>query len=298
MNILYFEKMSISNIAHKYLQLSNYTIDTKTIELQLLTHPNYPSIKSISDTYDYFSIENIVANVPFEVLDQLPDNFIGLINDKLHLISKNKNFAYITSENLKKEKISFDKLKDIWNGVIIAIETREQKENSNNIKIEYLFFSALLLICIIPSFINFNINLIAFNVFTFIGFLISYFIVKETFGMDNRTINKFCDTVSKNQGCSKVINDVKSKLFNIISLSDACIVYFSSLLLFSTFVEFNVSLLFLVSTFSLPVILYSIHYQVLVIKDWCALCIGISVVLITQFLILFYNFKYFFLIYL
>jgi uncharacterized membrane protein len=111
--------------------------------------------------------------------------------------------------------------------------------------------------------------------------------------MNNKTINKFCDSVSKNQGCSNVINDVKAKLFNVISLSDACIVYFSSLLLFSIFVEFNVSLLFLISIFSLPVIFYSIYYQALVIKDWCALCIGISVILITQFLILLYNFNSF-----
>lgn len=286
-------KESIENLVTKHIQLSNYKVEKKAIALHLLTHPEYPSVKSISDTYDYFGIENIVANVPFEVLNQLPDNFIGLINGELHLVKKKQNYAHLINEKLEKKKISFDKLKESWNGVIIAIETKEQKENSNKIKKEYLFFSILLLTCIIPSIVNFNISSIIFNVFTFIGFLISYFIVKETFGMNNRTINKFCNSVSKNQGCGNIINDTKSKLFNVISLSDACIVYFSSLLLFSVFVEFNVSLLFLISIFSLPVILYSAYYQALVIKDWCALCIGISLILITQFLILSYNFNHF-----
>ena len=281
------------NIVYKHLQLSNYNIDKKILELHLLTHPEYPSIKSITDTYDYFGIENIVASVPFEVISQLPENFISLINGKLYLVKKDNNAAYLIDGKLQKTKIPFEKLKESWNGVIIAIETKEQKKNSNKIKKEYLFFSVLLLTCIISSLINFNVSSIVFNVFTFIGFLISYFIVKETFGMNTKIINKFCDSVSKNQGCGNVINDTKSKLFNVISLSDACIVYFSSLLLFSVFVEFNVSLLFLISIFSLPVILYSIYYQALVIKDWCALCIGISVVLITQFLILFFNFNYF-----
>jgi uncharacterized membrane protein len=286
-------KESIENIVNKYIQLSNYKVEKNAIDLHLLTHPEYPSVKSISDTYDYFGIENIVASVPFEVISQLPENFISLINGKLHLVKKDKNFAYLIDGKLQKTKISFDKLKEVWDGIIIAIEAKEQKENINKIKKEYLFFSVLLLTCIIPSIIKFNISSIAFNVFTFIGFLISYFIVKETFGMNNKTINKFCDSVSKNQGCSNVINDVKAKLFNVISLSDACIVYFSSLLLFSIFVEFNVSLLFLISIFSLPVILYSIYYQAFIIKDWCTLCIGISVILITQFLILLYNFNHF-----
>lgn len=284
---------TFSNIVYKHLQLSNYNIDKKILELHLLTHPEYPSIKSISDTYDYFRIENIVANVPFEVISQLPENFISLINGKLYLVKKDNNSAYLIDGKLQKTKISFDKLKESWNGVIIAIETKEQKENPNKIKKEYLFFSILLLTCIFPSIIKFNISSIILTILTFIGFLISYFIVKETFGMNNKTVNKFCDTVSKNQGCSNVINDTKSKLFNVISLSDACIVYFSSLLLFSVFVEFNVSLLFLISNFSIPVIIYSIYYQAIVIKDWCALCIGISIILISQFLILFFNFDYF-----
>ncbi len=286
-------KESIENIVNKYIQLSNYKVDINAIDLHLLTHPEYPSVKSISDTYDYFGIENIVASVPFEVISQLPENFISLINGKLHLVKKDKNFVYLIDGKLQKTKISFDKLKEVWDGIIIAIEAKEQKKNINKIKKEYLFFSVLLLTCIIPSIIKFNISSITFNVFTFIGFLISYFIVKETFGMNNKTINKFCDTVSKNQGCSNVINDRKSKLFNVISLSDACIVYFSSLLLFSLFVEFNVSLLFLISIFSIPVIIYSIYYQAIVIKDWCALCIGISIILIIQFIILFLNFDYF-----
>lgn len=286
-------KESIETIVNKYLQLSNYKVDSKSIELQLLTHPDYPSIKSISDTYDYFGIENIVANVPFDVLNQLPDNFITLINDKLHLINKNKSFAYLANENLKREKISFEKLKETWNGIIIAIEPKTDYKNTNSIKKEYLLMVCLLLSCIFPSIINFNITSIVYSIFTFLGFLLSYLIIKETFGGNSKNLNKFCQAISKKDGCNNVVNNTSSKLFNLISLSDACIVYFSSLILFLIFVEFNSSLLFLVSLFSLPVIVYSIYYQAMIIKDWCALCLGISVILLLQFISLFYNFNYF-----
>lgn len=287
-------KESIENIVNKYIQLSNYKVDSKSINLQLLTHPDYPSIKAISDTYDYFGIENIVANVPFDVLDQLPDSFIGLIDNNLHLINKTKNSAYITNQKSEKQKISFEKLKETWNGIIIAIEPIQESKNTNSINKEYLFLGGLLLSSILPFIINFNIISIAYSICTFFGFLLSYFIVKETFGNNNnKTVNKFCGAISKKEGCSNVINNTNTKLFNLIHLSDACIVYFSSLLLFLIFVEFNSSLLLLTSLFSLPVILFSIYYQALIIKDWCALCLGISAILIFQFIVLFYNFNHF-----
>lgn len=282
-------KESIENIVNKYIQLSNYKVERTTIDLHLLTHPDYPSIKSISDTYDYFGVENIVANVPFEVLNQLPDNFIGLIDDKLHLININKNSAFIINEKLEKKKISLEKLKEIWNGVIIAIEPKEENKNSQKIKNESLLLGGLLLTSFLPIIITYNINSIAFNICTYIGLLISYFIINESFGINNKTVAKFCDTISKKEGCSNVINNTNSKLFNIIPLSDATIVYFSALLLFSVFVDFNVPLLFIISICTLPIIIYSIYYQAVIIKDWCALCIGISVILIIQFLILLYN---------
>ncbi len=94
------------NIVYKHLQLSNYNIDKKILELHLLTHPEYPSIKSITDTYDYFGIENIVASVPFEVISQLPENFISLINGKLYLVKKDNNAAYIIDGKLQKNKNS------------------------------------------------------------------------------------------------------------------------------------------------------------------------------------------------
>lgn len=70
----------IAGIANKYLKSANYNIENKTFEFQLETHPDYPSIKSISDTFDYFGIENLIAKVPKEILHKLPKFFIALFN--------------------------------------------------------------------------------------------------------------------------------------------------------------------------------------------------------------------------
>ena len=61
-------------------RIRNY--DKKDLELQLQIHPNYPSFQSVTDTLDYFDIDNIAVEVPLEALDQLPKSFISLVKEE------------------------------------------------------------------------------------------------------------------------------------------------------------------------------------------------------------------------
>uniref|UniRef100_UPI0035C7C531 thioredoxin domain-containing protein n=1 Tax=Aurantibacter sp. TaxID=2807103 RepID=UPI0035C7C531 len=77
----------------------------------------------------------------------------------------------------------------------------------------------------------------------------------------------------------------ESKLFNIIDLSDASIVYFSSL---SIVFLFNPTILVFksLSILSLPIVFYSIYHQYFKIKKWCPLCLVIASILLLQFFVL------------
>lgn len=70
-------------ILQNYLKKENYNIDRNDFKLQLLSNQSYPSVKSITDTLDYFNIENIAINVPKDALDQLPDFFLAILNNNL-----------------------------------------------------------------------------------------------------------------------------------------------------------------------------------------------------------------------
>lgn len=103
---------SVANLANKYLKLSNYNIDSKTFQFQLETHPEYPNLKSISDTFDYFDVENIVAQVPKDILNKLPQTFLTTLATakglQIYLVKKGKNKIEITNENLEKKKITLE----------------------------------------------------------------------------------------------------------------------------------------------------------------------------------------------
>lgn len=288
---------SISKITNKYLRLSNYNIDSKTLELQLLTHPDYPSFKSISDTFDYFEIENIVAKVPKEIINKLPTSFITLLsfNGKREIFILNKKGKQFTviNENLKIKRLSLEKLHEIWDGTIIAIEERDKDIQKNVINFTYIGYIVLLLLSIFSFSHLYSLITIIYCFISLIGLMISYFIVQESFGVQNEIIKKVCNITSQANGCNSVINDKNSKLFKIVSLSDATITYFLTILTTIIFLDFNHSILFISSLFSLPIIFYSFYKQLMVLKQWCALCIGISIILFLQFIILLLSFSEF-----
>ena len=68
-------------ILQSYLKKEGYSINLDDFKLQLLSNPSYPSVKSITDTLDYFGVENIAANVPKDALNQLPNFFLAILSN-------------------------------------------------------------------------------------------------------------------------------------------------------------------------------------------------------------------------
>ncbi|WP_306353460.1 vitamin K epoxide reductase family protein [Flavobacterium sp. '19STA2R22 D10 B1'] len=286
-------KAETINIINQYLKSSNYQIDRKTFALQLETHPEYPSFKSISDTLDYFKIENLIARIPKNALEQIPKPFITLYKSnnglKLVLIKKHKGYILITYEDLKREKISITEFKKGWDNTIIVIEN-----NSQNFNLHSSFKTVSIIILSTIIFLNLLFNSIEISIYviiSLIGLSISYFIIKEVLGIHNNKIEKICEAISKANSCNNVINDKRGNLFDIISLSDAPIIYFSINFISFVIIGFNFTLIFFISILSIFVVLFSIYYQKFIIKQWCTLCLIISTILLFQFIILIINFE-------
>ena len=285
-------------IVKSYLNASGYKIDGNKLELQLETHPDYPSIKSITDTLDYFLIENLVANVPKNSLDELPKTFIGLIKEEgLHnvvLVEQTKYGVLLIDSNFNKKKLSFDSFIEQWEGIILAIEKNVSGigvlPKVNSILILPLLLLGTLLFSLF--FVN-KMEILVYYLFSFIGLIISCFIVQEKWGLVNETVQKVCKSISSRGSCSEVINNEGFNLFNFITLSDACVAYFASSLLSFILFGYDESVLVVVSMSSTPVVLYSVYYQLKVLKKWCALCLGVSIVLSIQILILLLSFDSF-----
>src|SRR5690606_27332665 len=97
-----------------------------------LSHPDYPSLYAVTDSLELLGIETITATIPKEQLQNLPDIFIAYlyIEERAEFVLVNKDQTKITYENQKGKtvKISFDEFKNIWDGLILAIEENEIKE--------------------------------------------------------------------------------------------------------------------------------------------------------------------------
>ncbi|MDY8136809.1 vitamin K epoxide reductase family protein [Aquimarina sp. 2201CG5-10] len=276
-------KNSIEKIVEHVLiqnQISNY--DKKDLELQLQIHPNYPSFQSITDTLDYFTIDNIAVEVPVEALDQLPKSFVSLIKsdngDEIVSIIRKKDIIQLKHSSLKKKNFSYDEFKEIWVPKVIAVEESTKSGILSNQSLLQNILIVGLLAGLIATFAvrAWDLNQIIFLVLSLTGLVFSFFAVRESLGIQSQTMHQFCTSVG-NTNCGDVINNNSGKIFKNFSLADAGMVFFGSLFLYQLFYGFNNALL-IPSLIGIPFIIYSLYSQAFVIKKWCAVCLVMSAI--------------------
>ena len=107
----------------QYLEKKNINISHKEFEFQAKSHPDYPSLLSISDTLSFFNIENGVFKIPFSEINNLPTNFVTLLKGEeqklqINYIEKNENKYYSTENNTSKF-ISSSFLESKWNNIVL-----------------------------------------------------------------------------------------------------------------------------------------------------------------------------------
>jgi len=260
-------------------------IDRERLNLQLLSHPEYPSLKSITDTLDYFEIENLAATVPKEALSQMPASFLSLIktdaNDEVVLTEKKRGMVQITYANDKKEKVTEAVFTERWTGTIVAVEALEKKANTKAVQTALPYF----IVAAVAStnvLLNFSLSYLLYTALTLVGLYISILIVREDLGIKSKAVAKVCGAISKNSTCGDVITTTGNKLFGIISLSDASFAFFAGLFLVLSSIGFHHTTLLGLSLAGLPVVLYALYRQGVVLKKWCALCLIIAGIIVLQ----------------
>lgn len=281
------EKLIISLLNSNHI----YTIDHHDMHLQLLSHPEYPSVKSITDTFDYFGIENITANVPKDVLHQLPIDFLAIIEKEteqqlVYVSVKKKSIHIKTTEGIF-IKLSKEQFIEQWTGTIIAIEKNEKRTVTSSLKTikkEPLIFTFLIVSTLFLQLYlgtMWIVNAIMF--LSLLGIITGYFITKEELGIKDKRISKLCSSLSANgSDCGTLINSKELKGYPI-PFKELVMVYFISQYLIVSILGFEVTILLSISALSIPVIIASIYLQAFVLKQWCLLCIITSWILIAQF---------------
>ena len=124
------------------------------------------------------------------------------------------------------------------------------------------------------------------------GIFVSYnlFLLDKTRYRNSYLVKKFCSGNGNKDGCLGVLSSKGAKLFGAISMTDIGALYFGSLFVFLLLSLLNNSydqdagILFWASVVPLPYTLYSIYYQLRVVKKVCVLCMTVQVLLWIHFL--------------
>ncbi|MBP2832581.1 thioredoxin domain-containing protein [Aquimarina sp. U1-2] len=261
-------------------RIGNY--DKKDLELQLQIHPNYPSFQSITDTLDYFDIENIAVEVPKDALEQLPSSFISLISKEGHeeivVVLRKKNSIELKHTSLSKTSYSIEEFNTIWVPKVIAVDYNANKTRVNHRSFVQRFLGIMVLVSLIAVFAmrSWSLYEILFLILSITGATLSILALRESIGIQSQTIHQFCTTVG-NTNCGDVINNNSGKLFKGFTLADAGIAFFGSILLYQIFFGYT-SVLLIPTALGIPFVIYSIYSQGVIIKKWCAICMAMGLV--------------------
>lgn len=281
----------MNELIFRLLMQSQITSFTKEdVSLQLRSHKDYPSVKAITDTLDYFGIENIAANVPKDALQQLPKLFLALIekegNTELVFVTQLKNGIRIRTIQNKKQNLSFEEFTTEWTGTIIAIEHDEEKASLVRTQSNFtgiILVSTLLFAIVVALLFTSKVTYAFYTFLTVVGGVISYLISKESIGIKDAISEKVCGVLSsKVNSCQTVIKSNEGAIYQGFGLGDASVVYFTSLFFITIFLGVQTSMLLVLSIGTLFVVAYSIYLQAIQLKQWCGLCLLVSAVLISQ----------------
>ncbi|PWA05411.1 thioredoxin domain-containing protein [Flavobacterium psychrotolerans] len=281
------------NYLFYYLEKENIAIDKFEFLFQIQSHPDYPSILSISDSLNFFNIENGAIHISVSEIELLPDRFVALLkedNDKprLYFVDR-KSDKYFFTKDKKTSEISKVSLESRWQGIVLLVEKSVLEEAKSKInKLSWVLPLLCLGIFLVMLF-QFETSLLTklFFVFPVVGFLFSFAALKDLFGAKSELINNFCN-ITASTSCTTIVDSDKWKIFKFVNFSDLSIVFFAS--------QFFTLLLFIVSGDSamffciqeilifcaLPIIFLSLYFQKFVEKKWCPICLVIITVLLLE----------------
>ncbi len=272
-------------LVQKFLQINKYSDIKSEFKDLFLSHPNYPSLFAITDSFDLLSVENAAVRVSKEQIVDLPSNFLAYFKEELILVEKIKNGVRITTLKKGSQKLSYDKFLLDWNGVIVAIEPNNVVAREN-LKVEYnwlKYFLPLVLLTGLSFFYNgFSLFSTLFLVTSILGLIVSIFIVQQKWGVKNTVISKFCN-LSSNSSCHSVISFNDDIANRWLSFSDLPLLFFSSSII-AILVQPLSSAIFVgfLSLLAIPVVVCSIWIQKFEIQKWCVMCLAVSLLILVQ----------------
>lgn len=307
------EKKSNSNVSEATLQLIkklNIPVTATTAIEQVESHPDFPSLYSISDSLKSWKVENAAFHIENDKIDSLPTPFIA------HTRKAGGNFILVNSvngsidfinEKGKREQTDRESFFKEWTNTVLLAEKndhsgekeykkRKQKETLSGLRIPFIITVALALVLLYAAFysattVGFVASILLFAKLS--GCIVTGLLLWFEVDKSNPMLQQICNG-GKNTNCTAVLNSKSSKLFNWLSWSEVGFFYFAGSFLYllqtANWQLQTFGILSWLNLIALPYTLFSIFYQWRIAKQWCPLCLTVQGLLITEFVISYFGY--------
>ncbi len=286
---------SVTYQVSQLLKLHKIAFDKEELAFQIQSHPSYPSLHAITGVLTHFNIDHLALVVPTteEVLDQLPNVFLTCMKiegDSFFGIVVKKGDSLVTYYDAKdKKEYTQQEFLQYFTGIIVAVEKEEtdhpsvQYKNATYLRTGLSAGLGFLLLGLLYQ-AELTITTIGYGMTAILGILISVIIIKQQSGMETSIGNAFCSDTNTLKNCNTVLTSGGAALFGI-KLSDLSLLYFIGLscsAIVLSILNYDITLLYILSCIAAPMTIYSIYYQYAFAKAWCPLCLIIVGILFIQ----------------
>lgn len=208
-----------------YLRDLRIPISRSYFEKLVQSHPDFPSLLSVSDTLKRLGIEHVATRVRREDLSAFSFPYLLALESGKEgalLIQKASDF------------VKYQKELRHWGGVVLQVETTNHLNDDENNELfdkerkirnyTTVLIVILALIFCSPVLYNFNWMPVSLMATAVIGIAVGYFLVAKDLGISYKAIDEFC-SVGKHADCDSVLKSGLS-VFDF-SLSEIVLTYFS-----------------------------------------------------------------------
>lgn len=271
----------------------------KFLKEKILTHPQYPSLLSISDTLEEYGMESIAVKLGPDRLDDFPLPGIvqismanGIFFNTITAVSQN-SVSLFDEKGKHKDVSRLDFLKS-WTGVGLLVEAgddaaepeiNQKIRNQQIIQVVALIGVVSFLGCLVLGLFEKGTSglFLFYFLLKALGLLISSILLWYQQDKENPSLQKFCSG-GKSMDCNSVLD---SKTFQLvdgrINPSLMASAYFLAGVLMLVIPDSSsLTLLAWLSLTTIPIVIYSFYYQGVVIKKWCRFCLMIQGVLVLE----------------
>ncbi len=300
-----------SIITYLFLKQLTVPVTKAYLKKELLSHPDYPSLYSISATLDHYSVKNTAIKITNSDFENINLPFLAHLNIKhgLFCIVTNITDSHVTfqtdfsqTETLRKEDFFI-----LWDNIVLIANVSDNcaepdfkknfiKENLNRFKLPVFIFLITLLLTLQIIYNTSISSIFPLFITKAVGLYFIYLLIRHELGKNSVLTQKLC-TLSKSAGCNEVLNSKFSTLPMNVHLSDVGLIWFLSSFVYLIipsnfeFILIKVRVLYSLSLFFIPFILFSLIYQFFFIKKYCPLCIGVISTIVIDFLLYLFYFQ-------